>query len=326
MAGRKKGLILTDVEILPGTVFSAVQKKYSLSADDIDVVTNSCTILYGKMPAATASADVVVSLAGTPGRHTAQFLVELARILRHGGSLLVQEPISRRDITPQELQKVGTSLGASIQTQAVLERSLMVAGFTSSSATSEIAEGLLAQQWMGITPASVGALQGGLLQPFAVTAQKPDWVGSSFTLKGKTKTPAPAAAASQPAVQSTNGTLKIAMDDGPSPMEDDELIDEDSLLTEEDLARPPLPTSAPDDCDVGKSGRKACKNCTCGRAELEAKQAPLTIDMLENPESACGSCGLGDAFRCAGCPYRGLPPFKLGEKVTLSTSLLAADA
>ncbi|GMI66506.1 homolog of yeast DRE2 [Hibiscus trionum] len=135
-----------------------------------------------------------------------------------------------------------------------------------------------------------------------IKAKKPSWkIGSSFAIKKSVKNP-----------------LKIKMDD------DLDLIDEDSLLTEEDLKKPQLPTVG--DCEVG-STRKACKNCTCGRAEQEEKvqKLDLTADQLNNPQSACGNCGLGDAFRCSTCPYKGLPPFKLGEKVSLSGNFLAAD-
>ncbi|KAF8407469.1 hypothetical protein HHK36_006602 [Tetracentron sinense] len=137
---------------------------------------------------------------------------------------------------------------------------------------------------------------------FTIKAKKPSWnIGSSFPIKKMTKC-----------------LPKVQIDD------DLDLIDEDSLLTEEDLKKPQLPPV--DDCEVG-STRKACKNCTCGRAEEEEKvqKLGLTVDQLNNPQSACGSCGLGDAFRCGSCPYKGLPPFKLGDKVSLSGNFLVDD-
>ena len=64
-------------------------------------------------------------------------------------------------------------------------------------------------------------------------------------------------------------------------------------------------------------GAKPCANCSCGLKErLEGN---TTVAELENgqEESACGKCYLGDAFRCASCPYRGLPAFEKGDKVKL---------
>lgn len=58
--------------------------------------------------------------------------------------------------------------------------------------------------------------------------------------------------------------------------------------------------SAVGDCEVG-STRKACKNCTCGRAEEEEKVQKLgvTTDLLENPKSACGNVSRVVACNCA---------------------------
>eukprot|EP00158_Paraphelidium_tribonemae_P000957 Partr_v1_DN23769_c0_g1_i2_m52970 putative Component of the cytosolic iron-sulfur (Fe S) protein assembly machinery. Required for the maturation of extramitochondrial Fe S proteins (By similarity). Has anti- apoptotic effects in the cell. Involved in negative control of H(2)O(2)-induced cell death, probably by tethering the pro- apoptotic factor tah18 in the cytoplasm in the absence of oxidative stress (By similarity) len=78
----------------------------------------------------------------------------------------------------------------------------------------------------------------------------------------------------------------------------------------------------PGGCETKK---KACKDCSCGRAEMEkvvkltdiADDNPL-VAPKELPKSSCGSCYLGDAFRCDGCPYRGTPAFTKGQAVTLS--------
>jgi hypothetical protein len=104
--------------------------------------------------------------------------------------------------------------------------------------------------------------------------------------------------------------VMISLDDN-----DTDLIDEDGLLADDGgglLAPPPAVSetkTATDDC----GGRKACDDCTCGRAEREAgaaaKEKPKQV-----PTSSCGNCAKGDAFRCASCPYLGLPAFKPGEE------------
>lgn len=108
------------------------------------------------------------------------------------------------------------------------------------------------------------------------------------------------------------------------------LIDAEALLTAEDKTRPlpncePLNTGAP-------RRKKACKGCSCGLAELEEEERRtgkvVLLDGSQNGEaraveqsekerliqaaksapkatSSCGSCFLGDAFRCASCPYLG---------------------
>lgn len=58
-----------------------------------------------------------------------------------------------------------------------------------------------------------------------------------------------------------------------------------------------------------------CKNCTCGRAE----------NIGEVKSSACGRCHLGDAFRCEGCPYRGLPAYDPANPPTVEKASAAEE-
>jgi len=100
-----------------------------------------------------------------------------------------------------------------------------------------------------------------------------------------------------------------------------------------------LTFSAATECvpKVGKR-RRACKDCTCGlaerlaqeddkkRADADSKLQSLKLgedDLTEvdftvkGKVGSCGNCSLGDAFRCDGCPYIGMPAFKPGEEVRL---------
>ena len=90
-------------------------------------------------------------------------------------------------------------------------------------------------------------------------------------------------------------------------------VDEDTLLkAEEDYVK--LGT----DC---MTKPRACKGCTCGRAEREREE-----EAKKEERPNCGRCGLGDAFRCAGCPYRGLPAFKPGEEPALDLQPAQSEA
>ncbi|KAK1966313.1 anamorsin family protein [Colletotrichum eremochloae] len=188
------------------------------------------------------------------------------------------------------------------------------------------------------------AVLAGLVTAAAGGFTKPDYgedqvVTLSF---GKKKT-APAAdgsvslgGSSRPTTAPPAGVGFVDFSDDLDMDGDDDLIDEDTLLTDADLSRP---LNIPPEC-APKAGkrRRACKDCTCGLAEriaaedaaarASADKALAAVKLgaddlaevdftVQGKVGSCGNCALGDAFRCDGCPYIGLPPFKPGEEVRI---------
>lgn len=175
-------------------------------------------------------------------------------------------------------------------------------------------------------------------------------LGSELNINGKRKSPEPAKPAGVGFVDFSDD-----LDDPIITGEDDDLIDEDDLITEEDrlgaiiqrksFTLTPLlldfsntRSTAPECRPKAGKRRRACKDCTCGlkekiEAEDNAKRATADkalntlkfgaddlaeVDFtVQGKVGSCGNCALGDAFRCDGCPYIGLPAFKPGEEVRL---------
>jgi len=132
-------------------------------------------------------------------------------------------------------------------------------------------------------------------------------------------------------------------------------IDAEALLTPADRERPVI--CDPVTSSSAPRKKKACKGCTCGLAEIEkaeeeAEQAELAkrlkvilldgdgvveveaasgidkererlkkaAESATKATSSCGSCYLGDAFRCSSCPYRGNPTLVSDDHTLISLS------
>ncbi|XP_054026123.1 anamorsin [Dryobates pubescens] len=248
-----------------------------------------------------SSFDVVLSglVPGGAAQHSAPLLAEVARVLRPGGRVLLREPVL-----------AGAANNSSLKTAARLPTALTLSGLV------EVKE----LQREALSPEEVQAVQEHLgyqgkdLLSVQLEARKPNFeVGSSSQLQLPfAKKAAPSGKPSVDPAAARLWTLSA------SEMNDEEmdLLDSDELLDAEDLKKPDPSSLRAASCkELGK--KKACKNCTCGLAE-ELEQEKRS----SQPKSACGNCYLGDAFRCASCPYLGMPAFKPGEKVLLQENQL----
>lgn len=164
-----------------------------------------------------------------------------------------------------------------------------------------------------------------------VIAQKPAHTpGTIFSLKNKSAFPTSGTAVALPRrrLDPDRKSSKKALWSLHSPATPP--IDAEALLTASDRMRP-VPTCEPVTASTPRR-KKACKGCSCGLAELEAEELKTSkVVMLDGSQtgetmevsqderarllkaasaapkatSSCGSCFLGDAFRCASCPYLG---------------------
>ncbi|OWF48023.1 anamorsin homolog [Mizuhopecten yessoensis] len=246
--------------------------------------------------------DVVVSglLQPSSALHDTNSLGEICRILKPKGTFFIFEPTVSSEITDSK-----------VRTTEKLCSALKLSGFVN------ISEPVTLE----LTNEDKQSLQSNLQLPESnitithCTCFKPGYeVGSSSQLKisfGKKKVEH----------KVDENVAKVwTLSSMDMVDEDMEMVNDDDLLDADDLKKPD-PASLKADCG-GKAKKKACKNCSCGLAEELAGEAPKP----KTATSACGSCYLGDAFRCASCPYLGMPAFKPGEKVMLSERQLKADA
>ncbi|XP_071957882.1 anamorsin homolog [Antedon mediterranea] len=271
----------------PEDVKSFVDKlNLSVSKGGSVKVENMQRLLISAYPSSTFD----VALLGTSAPHVTHgldVLGEVMRILKPNGTILIREPTQSSDDATQ----IGSTLIGTLK----------LSGF------------------VGLSEASM--FENGSKNVVEIICKKPSFeMGSSVSL------PLSFAKKSQGVKKVDSNVAKVWSFSSNDMMDDDlDLIDSDDLLQKDDLIRPTAESLKAPECGPSSGRKKACKNCSCGLAE----ELDGNSDGNSKPRaatSACGSCYLGDAFRCASCPYLGMPAFKPGEKVSLSSRQLNADA
>jgi len=232
--------------------------------------------------------------------HSTDQLSKLLASLAPNGTLILREPVN---VSSKSLPILN------IRSRKTLLSTLKLTGFTEINVIdvtqSSVELGELSSVW------KIDSSLEGQVEFLRVAAKKPDWdVGTSVAISLKSRT----ANHKKP---NKNVWKTVQQDNG------SEYIDDDELLDDEDRKRPTIESLArPEDCSTKK---KACKNCSCGRAELEVSAVTISDVIAATPKSSCGSCYLGDAFRCSTCPYLGMPAFKSGEEIQLSAGMMQDD-
>ena len=228
--------------------------------------------------------DVVTGI--TKLAYSPSFLFELSRVLKPGGMIMIQ-----------------------IGKECPLKKSLLYSGFADITSTQQSEVNHVRSAFI----LSARTKETKQINYKQWTARKPKIEIKAASLKLKSKS---SDTNNKNNKESDGNVWSLGMNDMMDA--DIDLIEEDTLLDHEEEEVVIPNTNILDDCGTGiGSSRKPCKDCTCGRAEKqneEQKKVKGDVKIYNAKTSACGSCHLGDAFRCSGCPYLGMPAFDPNSK------------